>query len=230
MSSGGREVLGRFEQLALSLKGIRRVYFSSALTGVSDRHKRLFKAVGLWLGEAGLECYLPQEHSDPVDTPTLAPRRVYAMDRARVEQSDLVLSYLGVPSTGVGIELEMAHRTRKPVVGLAEGNASVSRIALGHPAIRTLIRFASLEDLFDQLEPVLLSLDVELTSPRRVASITSLHAFAEEVNLGCAALRDLARVFEEPAAARGGKDTGGLPSTVAEWRQLYQLVFQPRLL
>ncbi len=73
------------------------------------------------------------------------------MDRARVAASDLLLAYVGLPSLGVGSEIEIAHEHGIPIVLLAEQSAQVSRMARGNPAVVAELRFDDCTDCLEQL-------------------------------------------------------------------------------
>jgi hypothetical protein len=124
-------------------------YVSGALTAARDGAPvRLFyELVGEIVRAAGLRPYLPHRVSDPVAAPDLDPRTVYDIDRAHVSRARLVIAYAGVPSFGVGIEVELAREHGVPVIVIAERDRAVSRMLLGSPAVVDVVRFADLDSL-----------------------------------------------------------------------------------
>ena len=68
--------------------------------------------------------------------------RVAATGGARV-----VIAYAGIPSFGVGIEVELAREHGVPVILVAERERPVSRLLLGNPAVVEVVRFADLDGL-----------------------------------------------------------------------------------
>ncbi|MDQ2951649.1 MAG: hypothetical protein M3R54_05245, partial [Chloroflexota bacterium] len=96
---------------------------------------------------AGLRAYLPHRVTDPVTASHLDARAVYDIDRAHVTGSRVVVAYAGIPSFGVGIEVELAREHGIPVILVVERDRTVSRLLLGNPAVVEVVRFADLEGL-----------------------------------------------------------------------------------
>src|SRR5437879_8277564 len=94
----------------------------------------------------GLRAYLPQRVTDPVVAAQLEPRAVYDIDRAHVTSARVVVAYAGIPSFGVGIEVELAREHAVPVVLVVERERTVSRLLLGNPAVVDVVRFADSTD------------------------------------------------------------------------------------
>jgi len=119
------------------------VYVSGALTSVADvpRARLFYELIAEIAAACGLVPYLPHRATDPVIHADLDPRSVYAIDRAHIERSALVIAYAGTPSFGVGIEVEIARERAIPVILVAERDAVVSRILVGSPAVVELVRF-----------------------------------------------------------------------------------------
>ncbi len=132
---------------------VKSAYMSGPLSGLSypDEVKAFYEAIAGVCAEAGISVYLPHRFSDPANTPWLTPAEVYAMDRARVAASDLLVAYVGSPSLGVGSEIEIAHEHGIPIVLLAEQGAQVSRMARGNPAVVAELRFVDFADCLAQL-------------------------------------------------------------------------------
>jgi len=59
----------------------------------------------------------------------------------------VVVAYAGIPSFGVGIEVELAREHAVPVVLVVERERTVSRLLLGNPAVVEVVRFADLDGL-----------------------------------------------------------------------------------
>ncbi len=125
------------------------VYVSGALTSVEDGAPlRLFyELLGEVVTDCGLRPYLPHRVTDPIAAPQLDPRTVYDVDRTHVTSAALVIAYAGIPSFGVGIEVELAREHGVPVILVAERDRRVSRILLGDPAVVEVVRFADLDTL-----------------------------------------------------------------------------------
>jgi hypothetical protein len=124
-------------------------YISGALTGLDDvpRAKLFYELLAEIADAAKLRAYLPHRVTDPVAAAHLDPRAVYEIDRAHVTAAAVVVAYGGVPSFGVGIEVELAREHGIPVIVVAERERAVSRLLLGNPAVVEVVRFADLEGL-----------------------------------------------------------------------------------
>jgi hypothetical protein len=128
---------------------VGEAYISGALTALDDAPRtRLFYEVLAEIAEAaGLRAYLPHRVSDPVAAAHLDPRAVYEIDRAHVTSAAVVIAYAGIPSFGVGIEVELAREHGVPVVIVAERDRPISRLLLGNPAVVEVVKFADLDGL-----------------------------------------------------------------------------------
>ncbi len=124
-------------------------YVSGALTAVEDanRTKLFYELLAEIAGAANLRAYLPHRVTDPVMAAQLDPRAVYEIDRAHVTAAAVVIAYAGIPSFGVGIEVELAREHGIPVIVVAERDRPISRLLLGNPAVVELVRFADLDGL-----------------------------------------------------------------------------------
>src|SRR5436190_14778356 len=124
-------------------------YVSGALTSLEDgaRTRLFYELLAEVVESAGLRAYLPHRVTDPVATSHLDPRSVYDIDRAHVTGSRVVVAYAGIPSFGVGIEVELAREHGIPVILVVERDRTVSRLLLGNPAVVEVVRFTDLEGL-----------------------------------------------------------------------------------
>jgi len=94
---------------------------------------------------AGWEPYVPHQHADPVRDAGLDNRTVAERDLAQVHGADVLVTYVGEPSLGVGAEVAIALAAGKRVLLLAESNRKVSRFLLGlaelYPAQTEVLRY-----------------------------------------------------------------------------------------
>jgi nucleoside 2-deoxyribosyltransferase len=141
----------------------KSVYIAGPLTAIDAKNRTdlhaFYEELAQICSQFGLEPYLPHKHSDPVAHTHFTPRRVDEIDRLAVTQAYLVIAYVGTPSIGVGIEIEMAHHASKPVVILAEHTKlvakRVTRLVRGNPAVIAEIGFRDFEDAKIQLHEFL---------------------------------------------------------------------------
>jgi hypothetical protein len=124
-------------------------YISGALTGLDDapRTKLFYELLAEIADAAKLRPYLPHRVTDPVAAAHLDPRAVYEIDRAHVTAAAVLIAYAGLPSFGVGIEVELAREHGVPVIVVAERERAVSRLLLGNPAVVEVVRFGDLDGL-----------------------------------------------------------------------------------
>lgn len=148
---------------------MKRVYISGALTGLAEpaTTKAFYEAAAAACVEAGNVAYVPHLATDPVEYPELSARDVYILDRRQVVESDLVIAYVGFPSIGVGMEIEIAHQNGIPVLLLVEEGAPLSRMARGCPAVTGEIHFTGQEDALQQLRDWLSEEDSARRSQRK---------------------------------------------------------------
>src|SRR5881396_866145 len=140
---------------------IGEAYVSGALTALEDapRTKLFYEVLAEIAEAAGLRPYLPHRVSDPVAAAHLDPRAVYEIDRAHVTGAAVVIAYAGIPSFGVGIEVELAREHAVPVIVVAERDRPISRLLLGNPAVVEVVKFADLEGLRRALAAALVTVE-----------------------------------------------------------------------
>jgi hypothetical protein len=128
---------------------VGEAYISGALTALEDASRtKLFYEVLAEIAETTrLRAYLPHRVTDPIAAAQIDPRTVYDLDRAHITAARVVIAYAGIPSFGVGIEVELAREHGVPVVLVAERERPMSRLLLGNPAVVEVVRFADLEGL-----------------------------------------------------------------------------------
>src|SRR5712691_8111732 len=128
---------------------VGEAYVSGALTALDDapRTKLFYELLAEIAGTARLRAYLPHRVTDPVAQAGLDPRAVYEIDRAHVTGAAVLIAYAGIPSFGVGIEVELAREQGVPVIVVVERDRPLSRLLLGNPAVVEVVKFADLDGL-----------------------------------------------------------------------------------
>lgn len=96
--------------------------------------------------------------TDPIKNPEVTSRVVYKRDIAELEKSDIMVAYVGEPSTGTGLEIEHARIKNIPVYLLYEKGKNISRMLLGCPAVKKEIVFPDEPDALTQFASLLQSL------------------------------------------------------------------------
>lgn len=183
---------------------------SGALTGLGYDDLRyasnLYDRVQALCERLGIDCYLPGKS---VTTPSkgIPHHKVWKIDYEKVSGSSAVIAYVGLPSTGVGAEIEMARQAEVPIILVCEEDRqeAVSRLVLGNPRVKDIVPFATVDEMEAKLQPILLE----------VISEVNLDKAAEE-GWTYAEVKDLKRSSLVAARKRS------TPISVDEWRQIRQ--------
>lgn len=130
------------------------VYISGALTSMPEQERiqlrKFYEELGEICKEYNFELYIPHIYGDPKLLAHLTAAQIDRRDRLAVTQSYFVIAYVGIPATGVGIEIELAHHSNKPVVLLYEQEKleqrAISRLVRGNPSIKHEVAFLDFED------------------------------------------------------------------------------------
>lgn len=115
-----------------------RIFFGGPLTDLAnpEETKKFYVRLAEIATKNGWEYYWAwQRGTDPEMDPDVPPARVYQIDTYELEMSDIMVAYVGEPSTGTGIEMEYARRNRIPVILMYEKGKRISRMVRGCPAI-----------------------------------------------------------------------------------------------
>ena len=81
------------------------------------------------------------------------PQDVFKHDIGGVKTCDLLLADCSHPSTGLGFEIATALYNHKPVLGVAHGDAEVSRFILGiNNPLFSLVRYRDTDEVLDAVE------------------------------------------------------------------------------
>jgi hypothetical protein len=143
-----------------------QVYVSGALTGVKgvDEQKRFYQAIANVCLQHHLTPYLPHEWTDPLSTPHFSPQQVYERNHIEILRSQLMMADTGLPSLGVGAEVELANQYKIPVILHFERDRSVSRHIEGIPSVVREVQFSSREEALRDLDVCLKELIGSLPS------------------------------------------------------------------
>ncbi len=137
---------------------MKKVYISGPLTGVKEieKMKRLYEDVGKVASKYFDSVYIPHlGGTDPIKDPQVSAREVWKTDHREVASSDMLIAYVGMPSLGVGAELEIARITTSDIILFWFKGELVGRMTRGNPAVSSMIEAEDEKDLLVQLEKVL---------------------------------------------------------------------------
>ncbi len=135
-----------------------RIFFAGPLTDLRRpaQTKAFYKKMARVAKGLGAEYYWAfLRGTDPEENPDVSPSRVYQIDTYELEKSDIMVAYMGEPSTGTGIEIEFARTKKIPVYLLYPKGTRVSRMIRGCPAIKEEIAYSSETDGLRKLEALL---------------------------------------------------------------------------
>lgn len=138
-----------------------RIFFAGPLTDLAnpDKTKAFYRQLEDVARACGCAYFWAFRHgTDPIANPGVTPRDVYERDIAQLEKSDVIVAYVGEPSTGTGLEIEHAHHKRIPVYLLYEKGKKISRMLLGCPAVKKELVFTDESDALSQFTSLLQSL------------------------------------------------------------------------
>lgn len=156
---------------------MKKIYISGPLTGVENIEslKSFYQQVGHLCSNLGAEPYIPHLVSDPILNPDLSSRNVYDLDHRNVVAADLVIAYVGVPSLGVGQEIEIARQNKIPIILIYEENKKVSRMARGNPSVILELSGPNFKALLAKLSLALPNLFVCRVVPNRMTQQAGEH-------------------------------------------------------
>lgn len=79
----------------------------------------------------GFDPYLPHQRTHPVHHANTSAASVFQHDIDALLRTDLLVAYIGAPSSGVGAELAIAHERGIPTIGLSGHEGVASRFIEG---------------------------------------------------------------------------------------------------
>lgn len=191
----------------IPLKG----YLASALTGLDkESREEIFSAQDLIAAvcdEHGIDLYQPRHATDPIHHADVAPGKVFATDRERVLESDVLVVLTHEPSFGAGQELEFARNAMLPIILVIRHGQPVSRMVLGIPSTLYRVTYRSeselrpsFSDAIDLLMPLLLERKFAFGNYDSAVIGRNIQMFREENRLS---RDDLARAVGLPVEEIG---------------------------
>jgi hypothetical protein len=132
----------------------KSVYVAGALTNLKEENldlKKVYEEIKTFLEEKGMSAYVPHLNTDPVKAPEILPQVVWEINVHAISKSDLVIAFVGIPSLGVGAELEIARVSNKDIVLWSFEGQKVTRMAFGNPKVIKHIIVKDFENLKDDL-------------------------------------------------------------------------------
>jgi len=135
-----------------------RIFFAGPLTELKNPEvtKAFYRRLAGVAASNGFEYFWAfLKGTDPVKNPDVPPAYVYKIDTDHLQHSDMMVAYMGEPSTGTGMEIEFAHTHHIPVFILYEKGKRISRMLRGCPAVKKEIVFTDANDAIRQFDAFL---------------------------------------------------------------------------
>ncbi len=131
-----------------------QIYISGALTNSS--RKDFYEEIGDMVKKAGYRPYIPHLHTDPEKHSGATPEEGYDVNMKAIDNSCMVIAYVGYPSLEVGAELEHANNSEIPIIIISKIGERVSRLTLETPMVKATFAYHSedeaLEWIYQYLE------------------------------------------------------------------------------
>jgi 2'-deoxynucleoside 5'-phosphate N-hydrolase len=144
-----------------------RIFFAGPLTNLPnpEETKTFYKDMKKVATANGFESFWAfLSGTDPVKNPSVDPEFIYYKDLKELENSNLMIAYVGEPSAGTGQELEYAKEHDIPAYLVFEKAKPVSRMIVGNPTVKGTIEFTDYSDALSQLDMLLKQINSRLAN------------------------------------------------------------------
>lgn len=144
-----------------------RIFFAGPLTNLRDpdARKLFYRKLDGIARQNGFDSFWAfMSGTDPVKDPDVDPEYIYDKDLKELEKSNLMIAYVGEPSTGTGQELEYAHEHNIPIYLMYKKGDHVSRMITGNRGVNGIIEYESEDDALIQLEMLLNTIRTRMDS------------------------------------------------------------------
>ncbi len=141
-----------------------RVHISGIITNLPKEKKKqyldFYDQLAVVCRKHGWQPFVPHHFIDPEEFPASLPAEVYDREIRDLKEADVVIAYVGQPSLGVGMELEVAQEQNAIVILMYEKGAKVSRLIRGCPAVVHEIEFDDFPSALKKLNEALAKIDI----------------------------------------------------------------------
>lgn len=131
-----------------------KIYFSGSIAGGREKAQDYAKIAN------ELEKYgqiLDKHVVNPLfstKNETLSPKQIYTRDVSWIQECDMVIAEVSIPSLGVGYELAYAERFHKKVICIYDKTKNLSAMIRGNENFQK-IPYESMEELLEKLKEIL---------------------------------------------------------------------------
>lgn len=141
-----------------------RAHISGALIGLPSSRKKeyleFYDQLAAVCRKHGWQTFVPHHFVDPDEFPKASPAEVYDREIRDLKEADVVIAYVGLPSLGAGMELEVARAQNAIIILLYEEGTVISRLVRGNPAVIHEIAFKDFPDALEKLNGVLAKIEI----------------------------------------------------------------------
>lgn len=123
-------------------------------TNENRRYRAFYGQLAKTCQQRNFEVYEPYFYGHPVEHDYIRPDEIYNNNRRKIANSVLLIAYVGITSSGVSMEVEIANSNYVPVILLYEDEkaGSVSKMLLGCPVAKDHITAPDTDGLATKLE------------------------------------------------------------------------------
>lgn len=122
---------------------MEQVYVSGALT--NNARKDFYEKIRDIILNCGMKAYIPYLHIEPKNNSIETSEEIYEVDMTKIEESSYMVAYVGLPSLGVGVELEHANACGIPIIIMYKEDEVVSKLVCGIPSVCKIIKYSDEE-------------------------------------------------------------------------------------
>ncbi len=140
-----------------------KIFFAGPLTELKEKEKTkaFYKNLASIAAKNGFDYFWAfLNGTDPELNPEVPSADVFQRDLRELGKSDIMVAYVGEPSTGTGQEIEFALSKNIPVYLLYEKGKQITRMVLGSPNIAGRIEFTDEADALSQFDTLLKTLKI----------------------------------------------------------------------
>lgn len=134
-----------------------KAYISGALSSAPGkvRLEILYDKIGELCEKKGISAFIPLRDANFNKIPGYSHKKLYESNMEKIKETDLLIAYVGLPSIGVGMEVQEAKTLGKDVILMTESGLPISKPLMGCPAVVELICFKDFESGLKLLDTAL---------------------------------------------------------------------------
>jgi hypothetical protein len=135
-----------------------KVFIAGVMTTAAGlvRLETLYEKIGSICESRNFKTFIPHRDANIRRIHDFTPQKLYLINMEKLVEVDLVIAYVGQPSTGVGMEIQQACVLGKDTILISEADSPVSMLLTGCPNIISHIRFKDFNEAASRLDETLL--------------------------------------------------------------------------